>query len=309
MTLPYFLIIGAMKAGTTTLFRDLAANPQVFFPGFKEPKNLADDAVLTDQGRADYARLFNRAGHGQVCGEASTAYTKLPEITGVAERARRVLGSGVKVVYLVREPVSRTISQHYHEVTTRRMTDDINEAVRTAPRLIDQSRYAMQLAPWLDQFGPDHVRVVRFETYVRDRRGVIESVSRFLGIDPRPDLIEPDRAFNISEGKPALVGMWRLMRHNPIYKHLVRPIVPQRSREVLGRLLLPQAPARPDPPSLDTVDYILDRVRDDAETLRKFIGADKPLWDFDAIRRKYAEAKPDDAPSASGSSGAASGQV
>ena len=76
--LPGFLIIGAMKAGTTTLYHDLLTNPQVFFPLDKEPGNLASHDVLGEDGRGRYASIFKTARPDQICGEASTTYTKLP---------------------------------------------------------------------------------------------------------------------------------------------------------------------------------------------------------------------------------------
>ena len=98
MTLPHFLIIGGMKCGSTTLYRDLLTHPRVFFPIDKEPCNLCDDRVLTDAGRAEYEALFKRARPDQLCAEASTDYTKLPDRPGVAARALRVLGPELKLI-------------------------------------------------------------------------------------------------------------------------------------------------------------------------------------------------------------------
>ena len=71
MTFPSFLIIGSMKAGTTSLFRDLRNNPAVFMPSDKELNNLNTDAVLTPHGSHDYEALFKGATPSQVCGEAN----------------------------------------------------------------------------------------------------------------------------------------------------------------------------------------------------------------------------------------------
>ncbi len=54
MRLSDFLIIGPQKAGTTTLYRDLLANPAIFLPIDKEPGNLREDGVLTVAGRSAY---------------------------------------------------------------------------------------------------------------------------------------------------------------------------------------------------------------------------------------------------------------
>lgn len=55
-----FLIIGAMKSGTSTLHRDLQSNRQIFFPVDKEPNNLADEEFLTDEGKKKYAAIFSK---------------------------------------------------------------------------------------------------------------------------------------------------------------------------------------------------------------------------------------------------------
>ena len=47
MTLPQFLIVGAMKAGTTSLFLDLGTHPAVFLPIDKEPNSLRRDDIFT----------------------------------------------------------------------------------------------------------------------------------------------------------------------------------------------------------------------------------------------------------------------
>ncbi len=279
MRLPDFLIIGAMKAGTTSLYRDLLTNPQVFFPLDKEPNHLASDDVCRPEGRRRYSTLFDKAKAHQICGEASTAYTKLPDITGVPQRARQVLGDRLKVIYLVREPISRIISHHYHEWCSGAVGCGIDEAVRTYPRFINYSLYAMQITPWLQVLEPRRVRIVRFETYIKDRQGTVESLSRFLGIDSRFDTILPDAVYNKSEGKPVRRGPFGLLRGNFIYRSILRPMLSPPIRDKLRFALLPKAPPRPDLPSMETVRYIVDQVSDDIERLRVVVGQVTPLWD------------------------------
>jgi len=236
-----------MKAGTTTLYRDLMTHPRVYFPLDKEPNNLCDDAVLTDHGRAAYAAHFRRARPDQLCAEASTAYTKIPVYTGAAERARRLLGPGLRAIYLVRDPVARIVSQHHHELTVGRLEviPDINEAVRRTPRYLDYSRYAMQVRPWIEAFGAMNVRIVPFEQYVRDRRGRVAELERFLGLDPRPDLVEAERVFNAADSKPGRTGRLAWLTHSGVYRTLVRPFVGQELRDRVRRALHGRPPPVP----------------------------------------------------------------
>jgi hypothetical protein len=289
MRLPDFLIIGAMKSGTTSLFRDLDRHPAVFVPHQKEPSNLVHDDVCTVRGRRAYARFFARAQPDQICGEGSTNYTKLPDFPGVARRARDVIGRALKVIYLVREPVSRIESQHHHELNQGRIRCGIDEAVREQPRYVNYSRYAMQVTPWLEALGPEQVLILRFEKYIENRRDAVAQVCRFLGIDASGDSVEADAVYNRSEGRPMKRGPLAPIMRSALYRNVLRPRVPQGLRDTLRSALLPKAPPRPEPPSNDTVRYIIDALRDDGEQLRAILGLPEPLWDAEDVLRRYRD--------------------
>lgn len=297
MRLPDFLIVGAMKAGTTTMYFDLLGNPAVSMPSRKEPGNLLTDEVCSPRGRRAYARLFRRTRPHQICGEASTGYSKLPDYPGVPDRARRELGGDLKVIYLVREPVSRIMSHHHHERFGGRISCGIDEAVRQYPRFIEYSSYARQITPWIETFGSDQVRIIGFEPYIRDRRGTIDDVSRFLGIPARGDLVASDVVYNRSAGKPVPEGPLKLLRTNAIYRKLVRPMLSGGARDALRRFLLPKAPDRPETPSAETVRFIVDELADDIRRLGEIMGARTPLWnlaDAETIISSSAPAGPTD---------------
>lgn len=287
MRLPDFLIIGAMKAGTTTLFEDLQTHPRVFMPLDKEPHNLCHDAVLTEAGRSAYAALFAAARADQVCAEASTGYTKLPDYPGVPARAVRVLGAGLRVIYLVREPVARIISHHHHAYGNGKCGAQIDREVRERPMFLDWTRYATQITPWIDALGRERVLVIRFESYVADRRGTVERVSRFLGIEPRPELIDASRAYNAAEAKVVNRGRFAWVSRNAVYRAVVRPLLSDGLKARARRLLLPRAPRRPDPPSPQTVEWILGELAEEMERLRTIMGEPGPLWDAAEVQRRF----------------------
>ncbi|MHC4063002.1 MAG: sulfotransferase domain-containing protein [Planctomycetota bacterium] len=291
MRLPDFLIIGAMKAGTTSLFRDLDANPAVFMPHQKELGNLANDEVCTDRGRSAYAAFFERARPDQIRGEASTEYTKLPDVPQVAKRAREVIGGGLKALYLIREPVSRIVSQHHHELPGGKISCDIDEAVRELPRLINYSRYAMQITPWLEALGPEQILILRFETYIENRRDSVDEVCGFLGIDASSDPLRTNIVYNKSENKPLTRGPLAPLVRSAVYRKLIRPHLPHSTRDGLRKALLPKALPRPKPPSVETVRYIIDQLRDDGERLRTIMGRPEPLWDPDEVLRRFQEVR------------------
>ncbi len=284
--LPDFLVIGAMKAGTTSLSADLQAVPEIFFPSVKEPHFLTDDAVLTTAGRRRYAQLFARSDESQRCGEASTGYTKLPSLPGVPRRAKQLLGTGARFVYLVRNPIDRAISHHYHLCRAGDLSIGIDEAVQQLPELVDYGRYAMQLEPWLNQFDPGSFHVVRFEDYVSNRLEVVADICRFLDVEPQTHRI--DTAVIQNEGqaapspKPLVKSLLRGVTRSQWYKVHVHPRTPQRLRNALKPVVMQNPPARPAPPSRDTLKHLADCFRDDAERLRAIMNRQEPLWNLDA---------------------------
>ncbi len=282
MRLPDFLIIGAQKAGTTTLYRDLLANPAIFLPMDKEPGNLCEDDVLTDAGRTTYARHFAKASTDQLCGEASTAYTKLPDIPGVSERAKRLFGPQLKVIYLVREPISRIISHHHHELAIGHVSCGIDEAVREDPRFINYSRYAMQITPWLNELGQEQVHIIHFESYIETRVKTLDSVCKFLGVAPRPDTISEGIAYNRSAGKPIPIGPMAALRKSSVYRRFLRPLLSASAKDKIRAALLPKGTARPDPPSAETVRLIVDELGQDVAQLTAIMDRSEPLWNVRA---------------------------
>ena len=291
MALPSFLIVGAMKAGTTSMFDDLRTHPGVFGPADKEPGNLCRDDVLTPEGLRAYERLFEHAG-GRACFEASTYYTMLPVHKGVAERARRVLGDGLRVVYIVREPVARTVSHHLHALNAGDTPADIDRAVREDPRLIEYSRYAHQIEPWRATLGDERVCVVQFEHYVANRAQTAGLVQAFLGLDPRPDLIDPDRASNASGAKAVHTGLTRRVARSSAYRRLVRPLLPGGLKRRLGGAVMKAARTESAAPSAETVERILDATREDVRAIAGLVRTPVPagglLWDEGDTRRRYA---------------------
>ncbi len=287
MKLPDFLIIGAMKSGTTTLYRDLLTNPAVYMPADKEPGHLCHDEVLTEQGTREYADLFRFAREDQCSGEASTNYSKIPRFNGVPERARKVCGERLRVFYIVREPVARIISHHYHMHAIGMFGPDINEEVRKQSILLDYTRYATQIVPWMDTFGEAQVRPLIFEEYIRHRRETIAEISGELGIAPRPELVDERSAYNRSDRKHGRPKMWQRLWATPVYRRYIQPRLPSGLRDRMRTLLYPKAPPRPAPPTPETVDYLIGELGEEMDRFQRVLGRSEPIWDLREVREKH----------------------
>lgn len=290
MALPNVLLIGAMKAGTTTVYFDLVSHPDVFRTTDKELNALATDAVLTEAGQADYRGLFKGARPGQVIVDAATRYTKRPRVMGVPERAVRVLPEGFKVVYVVREPVSRAISHHRHILDAGDTSLGFDDELAANPDLIDFGRYGMQLAPWLDAVGEERILVIRTESYAKDRHAGVSMVQEFVGLSPRPDLVDPSKARNTGDGKAVHNSTSRLIAGNPLYRRFLRPLLGDMLRSRLKRTVMTKSSTASAVPSEESVERILDATAEDRAFIESRLGVDGPVdhaWDPEVVRERY----------------------
>jgi hypothetical protein len=121
MTLPTFVVIGAMKAGTVSLRHCLDDHPDVFLGGggmFGEPNFFVAEHNWP-RGRGWYESLFDGADQAAVIGECSPCYTWAHVYRGVPERMAQVIPQA-RLVYVVRDPIARMQSMYMHQVSAGR---------------------------------------------------------------------------------------------------------------------------------------------------------------------------------------------
>jgi hypothetical protein len=182
--LPNFVVIGAMKGGTSSLAHYLKAHPDVFMATPKEPKFFTRH---WERGPGWYEDLFAGAGGATAIGEASTDLSMAPDIPGIPERMHSLVPDA-RLVYAVRNPVERTRSHYEYRALPRGETIaetlPIADALRAFPRYIDASLYAFQLEQFLELYPRDRVLVISSDRLRNDRRATIRTVYEFLGVDP-----------------------------------------------------------------------------------------------------------------------------
>lgn len=295
--LPDFLIIGAAKSGTTTLYRDLDQHPRVFFPVHKEPHCLQDDRVFSELGRKQYEHLFDDASDAVRLGEASTGYAKRPRIDGVAERAKRLLGDELRVFYIVRNPIQRALSHHLHYVSDARLPalfdDALDADVNIAGDLISIGRYWMQIEPWLEALGEDRVMPIVFEEYLDDRATMGPACWRFLGLDDAETAFDASSMHNTRDQRRSARGLVRMLTWSSAYRLRFRKYVPEGVVEWGKRWLMSPSVSDVPKPGVDALRRVADAVRDDVEALSKWMGRDRPIWDVDATVRRLVEERPE----------------
>ena len=233
MSRPDFIIIGAMKSGTSTLAAQLSEQTGLFMTTPKEPNYFSDEDVYA-QGADWYGRLFAEAGQGDIKGEASTHYTKLPTYPETISRAKALL-EAPKLVYLIRNPVTRAVSHFIHEWTQGNMSADMEAEFAAHPELIDYGRYAMQVAPWIDAFGADAVHLTSLEAMQADPQGVLAGVAAHIGHQGPVAWVEDRARENVSAERIRKLPLHGLLVDSAPATFLRRTLVPQAVRDWVKR--------------------------------------------------------------------------
>lgn len=219
---PDFLVIGAQKSGSTSLFNYLAMHPQIMPSLIKEPRYFSENF---DRGEAWYRAHFpmhasrwmrTRNGARPLVYEGSTTYISH------AQAARRISQAlpNVKAILVLRDPAERAISHFYHAKRKGRESDSLESAMaqeferidaereewkRCAERdlpwnTLDARRYLLhglyrdQIDNWLWYFPRDSLLLLGSRSLWDSPATCFEQVTKFLGI---PSWAPPEMpAFN-----------------------------------------------------------------------------------------------------------------
>jgi sulfotransferase family protein len=284
--LPDFLVIGAMKAGTTSLYHYLAPHPEIFMASVKELDFFVESANWR-RGLDWYARQFDDAGDAAVAGEASTAYSKHPVVPGVPERISTVLPDA-KIVYVLRDPIDRIRSHYQHRVAIGSERAPFAEAVLRDPIYVVCSSYGMQIERYLDRFPRERLLLLTAERLRTDREATVRRVYGFLGVDEDVVPATLGTEYYRSDGRA---------RYPPIVarlRHALKARVPaaKRAKELVdstlphvlrgGRHPEPAAPRSSGATVSDeTRATLLARLQDDLDRLAAYAPGALEDWSLD----------------------------
>lgn len=272
-TLPDYIIIGAMKCGTSTLAAQLGAQDALFMTTPKEP-NFFSDPDIYAHGLDWYSDLFSPAAPGDLRGEASTHYTKQPDYPDVISRLTAT-GASPKLIYMIRNPLERAISHYIHEWTEGVISSDLSTALHNFPALINYSCYGDQIAPWAAQFGADNILLLSLEAMQQDHQAVLDAAGAFLG---RENLVWQDNLerVNVSAERIRRLPFQDILINNPVAVRLRRALIPQKLRDNIR-----QSRQMRERPKLDPADRALLEQRFAADYAKlKAIFPDRPGLDL-----------------------------
>lgn len=279
-----------MKSGTTTLHDLLEPHPQIVMCNPKEPCYFVDAERLREhwpemwrrgywKSEDAYLALFPERPGALYYGESSTDYTKAPQLPGAAARIA-AYSPGARILYVMRDPVERTLSHYWHMVELRGEKRAPLEAIRSDPHYTDVSHYAMQLRPYIELFGRDQVHVLTFESLKGDPGAALREVYGWLGVNT--DYVPTDlgRASNatpaVVQQKRAGAGSLERFRHSRLW-NAVGSHCPPALRKLGVRMV--ERPVAPKSVDVNEVKRHLRALQlPQVHELEKMLGRRFPEW-------------------------------
>ena len=192
-----FFIVGAPKAGTTSLYHYLDAHPDIEMSSKKEP-DFFSDADLQKQGMyysevrinnlSKYNALFKREDV-QLRGEASVSYLYYPDVPSKIKE----YNSESKIIIMLRNPIDRAFSHYLMDYRLGLVTDSFETIINNKSKhknahlhyqqYLSVSEYYSQIERYLDVFGKSKVHIIDYENFKNNTEEIIKEVFIFLGLN------------------------------------------------------------------------------------------------------------------------------
>jgi len=173
--LPSFLCIGAQRAGTTWLHNCLTEHPALFLPQKKEV-HFFDRQY--EKGLEWYTQHFKEADN-EMIGEITPNYYHAPN---ALQRIKDDLPD-VKLIYVLREPISRTYSQYQLYKQSAFEGKTFEQVVAEEKSVIEFSLQGKHLKKLLSLFSKDNILILFYDDISNNPKIVLEKVFQFLNID------------------------------------------------------------------------------------------------------------------------------
>jgi len=305
MTLPNFLIIGAPKCGTSSLWAYLSQHPEVFMCVPKEPTffgNEGEDGLShgpEDENRAyhsrvitslkDYTALFDKVTHEKAIGEASVYSLYLPK----APLQIKKHVPQAQMFAILRDPADRAYSSYLHVVRQARERLPFARALQEEPERVRKQWNAVwyfktmgfyyeQVKRYFDTFGRNQVHVYLYEDFQEEPMALMKRVFEILGVDSS---FVPDTSRRAKTSYVPKHPAWeRFLHKTRVSVEFSRKHFPQPLRwrvhkvaELIDRVGRPNRMSPPPMPA-DVRASLVEDYREDILRLQDLLSRDLSHW-------------------------------
>ncbi|MFC1826124.1 sulfotransferase domain-containing protein [Thermodesulfobacteriota bacterium] len=201
---PNFLIVGAAKCGTTSLYHWLKSHPEIYMPErrHKEPTFFVGDEEYKGEFKSfdSYLKIFHKAGAAKAIGEASTLYlySKI-----APQKIKKFLGNNVKIIIMLRDPVKMIYSLWLNNKRELTETLSFEEALEAEEKRFysqefrqnkslrcpsnffytRRTRFLPQIKRYLDEFDRKNILFIKLKDMSKDPEKTYRDTLEFLDVD------------------------------------------------------------------------------------------------------------------------------
>lgn len=190
---PNFFIVGAPRAGTTSLYEFLKNTPSIYMSKEKEPCHFCNIRPKNKKNnpfskKEKYLDLFTKVKNETAIGEASTVYLWDPESPKLIHQ----VVPKAKIIIMLRDPISRAFSHYLMRIGGGEMRpfSKVVQAALIAPDedyythvITNGSFYSEQVKRYQNIFGKDNVKIIIFEEFIANTKKILKEVLEFLEIN------------------------------------------------------------------------------------------------------------------------------
>jgi hypothetical protein len=288
MPSPTFIIPGASRSGTSTIWFILRQHPEICTPSKKELRFFDQDKEY-EKGISYYESLFGECEKWKEIGESSPPYwykgitfDKKGEYNFSTENdaPKRIKKHypNIKLIFSLRNPVDRIYSQFWKNVRqgrerTKNVIESIKEEMKgerkpqkSALCWLYKNSYATHLRQWIEMYNRDNIKVIIFEEWTEYTEDNMKGVFDFLGVGKNVE-IKYERTQKNKSRVPRSVELCRLRR-----KYLGETLLGKAVRWVNQRY------GRPSPTQSER-EWLFEVLEDEIKEMEKLLGRSLSIWE------------------------------
>lgn len=299
MKKPNFFLIGAAKAGTSSLWRYFIEHPEIYVPNndlHKEPAYFCKSWGMNDW--KEYATLFHdAANHHTAVGECSTAYLTCDESADRIHDYAKQNHIDVKIIIMLRNPADRAYSLYNWNVLsglepaadfktalhleTKRMHAKLPSFWLPAPYrphylYFQTGLYCNQVSRFITRFSKNNIYIGLFEDFVDNPAQTTFDICRFLGVQEHPPLSMKQHNRSKSVVSPKLQVILRNLTRKLIKFNIISGFETITERDRL--LAFGKKTSSPAPLAPDLRQDLQKQFQPDINKLEALIQRDLSIW-------------------------------
>jgi len=280
--LPNFLIIGAMKAGTSSIHLCLKEHPEIFMPELKEI-HFFDWDLRYKKGKHFYERFFNASRNYKAIGEATPTYLSSIKAPG---RIYNIIPE-VKLIVSLRNPIDRCISHYRMDYQSGKTRLPLYEALNKERKYLEMGLYYKHLLRYLKYFKKEQFLYVFFDDLDKNPKKFYKSIYRFLEVNDeyipynlttKATAARGERFSIISNFMNLLLRIWNYINNTKLHNYLSDDIVSILRKIYFSIVHWNSTIAEPFQIDLKTKNMLINYYRDEIKKMSLFFGKNLDNW-------------------------------